>query len=107
MDINWQVKGFMKLFKRQEAIGKRSFMQVHVVKKPCAFRLQIESPLGTLRNLSAFFEQYAVIIEKMQMLRYRNGSAMLIIHCLVDKEIIKEIESLLSSVTGVMKMEKI
>jgi len=61
-------------------------LQVEVVHKSCAFVIHLENPLETLKKLSLFFVDRRMNIENLNMHRYANGEAMLIIHCQLEKD---------------------
>lgn len=83
-----------------------SHLTAEVVKRSCAFTLHINSPMETLERLSKFFKERHVMIDTMQMHRYRDGEAMLIIHCQVEKDRILRTIQLMEQMPGIMKLEK-
>lgn len=82
-------------------------LRAEVVKKPCALVLHIDTPMETIRRLALFFEEQKVIVEKMQLHRYRAGDAMLIVHGSMDKEIIEEVLSGMKNMSGVKEVERV
>lgn len=79
---------------------------VEVVKKSCAFVLQIQEPAETLKKLAMFFQDRQIIIDNLNMHRYRNGDAMLILHCHIEKDRIARTVQLLEQLPGIMEMER-
>lgn len=76
-----------------------------IVPKACAFTLHISEPVETLKKLAMFFQQRHIIIDNLQMHRYRSGEATLIIHCQVEKDRIARTVDLLAKLPGVMELE--
>ncbi len=81
-------------------------LTVEMVNKPCAFVLEIENPVETLKKLAMFFQDRHIIIDSLQMHRYRNGDAKLIIHCQIEKDRIYRTVQLLEQLRGIMKLER-
>jgi hypothetical protein len=81
-------------------------LTVEVVKRNCAFVLHITEPGDTLRKLAMFFQDRHIAIDNLHMHRYRNGEAMLIIHCLIEKDRITRTVQLLETMPGIMELEK-
>ena len=82
-----------------------SHLTVEVVKKACAFVLQIEEPGETLKKLALFFQDRHIVIDNLNLHRYRSGEAMLIIHCQLEKDRIHRTVDLLEKLPGVMELE--
>lgn len=76
-----------------------------IVHKSCAFTLHISDPGETLKKLAMFFQDRSIAIDNLQMHRYRNGEAMLIIHCQVERDRIPRTVQLLEQLPGVMELE--
>lgn len=77
-----------------------------VIKRPCAFVMHISDPVETLRKLALFFQDRRIMIEEMNMHRYRDGDANLIIHCQIEKDRIARTVQLLEELPGIMKLER-
>jgi hypothetical protein len=77
-----------------------------VVRSPVVFVMEVRDPDETLRKLSTFFYDRKIIIDAMQMQRYRGGDASVIIHCSVEKDRIKRTYELLTGLPGVKRLEK-
>lgn len=76
-----------------------------VVKRPCAFVLHISDPVETLRKLALFFQDRKIIIDTMNMHRYRDGDANLVIHCQIEKDRITRTVQMMEELPGIMKLE--
>ena len=55
-----------------------------VVKRPIAFVMHISEPVETLRKLALFFQDQKIMIDTMNVHRYRDGDASLVIHCQIE-----------------------
>ncbi len=86
---------------------RKAGLTVEVVRKPCVFIINTSVALDALRRLSLLFEESKVIVEKMQMNRFRNGDAMIIVHCLAESENIGELEKELHELPGVDNVERV
>lgn len=82
-------------------------LRVKVVKKPCGFILYLHYPMDTLKRLVMFFEERRVIVDKLQLNRYRNGEAMLTIQCMIEKDMIESITNELKEFPGVKEMDRL
>lgn len=80
-------------------------LTVEVVRKSCAFVMQIQAPGETLKILAMFFQERHIVIDTLNMHRYRNGDAMLIVHCQIEKDRIPRTVQLLEQLPGIMKLE--
>lgn len=83
-----------------------SYLTVDVVKKSCAFILQVREPAETLKKLAMFFVDRHIVIDYLQMYRQPSDSAMLIIHCQIVKDRIARTVYLLEQLPGIMEMER-
>lgn len=81
-------------------------LTAEVVKRPCAFVMHITDPNETLRKLALFFQDRKIMIENMNMHRYRDGDANLVIHCQIEKDRITRTVQLLEELPGIMKLER-
>ncbi len=83
-----------------------SYLSVEVVRKSCAFVLQIQEPIDTLKKLAMFFQDRHLQIDSLQMHRFKNGEAMLIVHCQIEKDRIMKIEELIEQLPGIIELER-
>lgn len=77
-----------------------------IIQKPCAFIIQIAEPAETLKRIATLFQDRHLPIETMQMHRYRDGGAMVIIHTRIEKDRIHRTTHLLEQLQGVLKLER-
>lgn len=83
------------------------FLTVEISRKSCAFILHIFDPNQTLRTLSMFFLDRKIPIDNLNLHRYRNGDAMIIIHCQIEKDRIGRTVELLERLPGIQTLEKL
>ena len=83
-----------------------TYLTVEVVKKSCAFILQIQEPVETLKKIAMFFQDRHITIDNLNLHRYRNGEAMQIIHCQIKKDRITRTVQLLEQLPGIMELER-
>ncbi len=82
-----------------------NLLKAEVVKRSCAFVMHILEPVETLRKLALFFQDRRIVIDNLQMHRYRDGDANLVIHCQVEKDRVPGTLELLEKLPGVMEVE--
>jgi len=80
-------------------------LTAEVVKKSCAFVLQIQDPTETLKKLAMFFLDRDIALDNLQMHRFRNSDAMLIIHSQIEKDSFARTVESLEQLPGVVKLE--
>lgn len=73
--------------------------------KNCVFVLQIEDPTDTLRRLALFFQDNRVVLNDFNLHRHQNGTAMVIVHCLIDKQLLSVTTEQLSLLPGILKVD--
>ena len=83
-----------------------SHLTVEVIRRPCAFVLQILDPVETLKRLAMFFQDRHIQIDSLQMHRYRNGEATLIVHCHIEKDRIHRTVDLMEVLPGIIELKK-
>lgn len=44
-------------------------LTIEIIKRPCAFVLQIQDPVETLKRLAMFFQDRHILIDSLQMHR--------------------------------------
>jgi len=81
-------------------------LTIEVVKKSCAFVLQIQEPVETLKKLAMFFQDRHIQIDSLQMHRSQNGDAILIVHCQIEKDRISRTVQMLEQLPGIIEMER-
>lgn len=82
-----------------------SHLKPVIIHKACAFTLHICEPVETLKKLAMFFQDRHIPIDNLQMHRYRNGEATVILHCQVEKDRIGRTVDLLEKLPGVIELE--
>ena len=84
-----------------------SFLSIEISKKSCAFVLHIKDPNNTLRTLSMFFLDRKIAIDNLNLHRYPNGEATIIIHCQIEKDRIGRTIELMENLPGIVELEKL
>ena len=86
---------------------RKTGMFVEVVKRPLVFIIYTSAPLDSLRRVAIIFDERKVIVERMQVNRFRSGEAMIIIHSLAESEKMDELEKSLKAIPGVNMAERV
>ena len=81
-------------------------LSVEVIKRYCAFVLEIQEPVETLKKLMMFFLDRHIVIDSLQMHRHLSGNATLIIHCQIEKDRMTRTVQLMRQLPGIVEMEK-
>jgi len=81
-------------------------LTVQVIKKSCAFVLHIQEPTETLRKITMFFLDRNIIIDNLNMHRYQNGEATVIIHCQIERDRISRTAQMLEELPGIVELER-
>jgi len=81
-------------------------LTVQIIKKSCAFVLHVQEPTETLRKLCMFFLDRNILIDNLNMHRYRNGDAMVIIHCQIERDRISRTVQLLEQLPGIEELQR-
>lgn len=79
-------------------------LTVEISNIDCAFTLQIENPTETLRKLSLFFQDQEIVVNHLQLHRFRNGEASVILHCQLNKASFDNIVWELERLPGILKV---
>lgn len=82
-----------------------SHLTVKIVQKNCVFVLQITDPTDTLRRLALFFQDNRVVINDFNLHRHQDGTAMVIVNCLIDKQLLSVATEQLSLLPGILKVD--
>jgi hypothetical protein len=82
-----------------------SYLKVEHLQTSCVFVLQIEDPTDTLRRLALFFQDNSVVLHDFNLHRYQDGTAMVIVHCLIDKQLLSVATEQLSLLPGILKVD--
>jgi hypothetical protein len=82
-----------------------SCLLVEVVKKACSFVIRIDMPLPVTRDILEFLLRRNILLEAMQMQGVGGGEAILILHCLVEKDRVKHIQQGLEKMNGILNVD--
>lgn len=82
-------------------------LSVEVIKRSCAFVMDIHEPEETLKKLMMFFLDRHIIVDNLQMYRGEVGYARLIIHCGIEKDRIARTEQLMGYLPGIATIERL
>lgn len=80
-------------------------LRAEVVKRSIALVMHISDPVETLRRLALFFQERNIMIDSMNLHRYRDGQANLVIHCQIEKDRITRTIELLEKMAGIIELE--
>lgn len=84
-----------------------SYLKVKLVQTNCVFVLQIEDPTDTLRRLALLFQDNSMLLNDFNLHRYQDGTAMVIVNCVVERMRIDAVTSLLHLLPGVVKVQRV
>lgn len=73
--------------------------------KNCSFVLQIDEPVDTLRRLALFFQDHHFVINDFNLHRHQDGTAMVIVHGLIDDKLLANATEQLALLPGIRKVE--
>jgi len=76
-----------------------------VVRRACSFVIRIDMPLQITKNILEFLIQRRILLETMQMQGVGGGEAILILHCLVEKDRLKHVQHGLEKMNGILSVE--
>ncbi len=82
-----------------------SYSFAEAVKKSCSFVIRIDLPLQITKNILEFLIKREILLQTMQMHGIGGGEAILIIHCLVEKDRLKHIQRGLEKIDGILSVE--
>jgi hypothetical protein len=82
-----------------------SYLLAEVVRKACSFILRIDMPLQISKDVLEFLIHRKILLETMQMQGTGDGEAILILHCLVEKDRMKHIRQGLEKMNGILSVE--
>lgn len=68
--------------------------------------LEISDPVETLKKIALFFQDRQILIDNLQLYRYREGNAAhVIIHCCIEKDRIHRTIQLMQQLPGIFELE--
>ncbi len=76
-----------------------------IIKRACSFVIRIDTPLETTKDILEFLIHRRIMLQTMQMHGIGGGEAILIIHCLVEKDRLKHVERALQKLDRVLSVE--
>ncbi len=82
-----------------------SYSVAEAIKKACSFVIRIDMPLPITKNVLEFLIKRSIFLQTMQMHGVGGGEAILIIHCLVEKDRLKHIQRGLEKIDGILSVE--
>lgn len=82
-----------------------SYSVAEAVKKACSFVIRIDLPLQITKDILEFLIKRGILLQTMQMHGVGGGEAILIIHCLVEKDRLKHIQRGLEKIDGILSVE--
>lgn len=82
-----------------------SLLLAEVVRKACSFVIRIDMPLLVTRDILEFLLRRNILLETMQMQGVGDGEAILILHCLIEKDRVKHIHQGLEKMNGILNIE--
>jgi hypothetical protein len=81
------------------------YIRINTLRKACSFVIRIDMPLNITKNILEFLIQRKILLESMQMQGIGNGEAILILHCLVERDRVKHIQQTLEKMNGILSVD--
>ena len=75
------------------------------LKKPCAFIIRIKNPLNTLILIAKFLIERKIHLETMQQNMLDDDEAVLILHCKIERDRVKNTQYNLEKLKGIIELE--
>jgi hypothetical protein len=82
-----------------------SYLAPEVLKRSCSFVIRIDTPLQITKDILEFLINRRIMLQTMQMHGIGGGEAILIIHCLVEKDRLKHLQRGLEKMNGILSVE--
>jgi hypothetical protein len=82
-----------------------SYSVAEVIKKACSFVIRIDMPLQITKEILEFLINRRILLQTMQMHGVDGGEAVLIIHCLVERDRLKHVQRGLEKMNGILSVE--
>ena len=67
--------------------------------------IRIDTPLQITKDILEFLINRRIMLQTMQMQGIGGGEAILIIHCLVERDRLKHVERALQKLNGILSVE--
>jgi hypothetical protein len=81
------------------------YLTIDIVRTSCVFVLKITEPTDTLRRLALFFIENRVLIYQLNLHRNQDGTATVVVHCLIRKGLVDETSVMLGQLPGINGLE--
>jgi hypothetical protein len=81
-----------------------SYSIAETLRTACSFVIKIDMPLQSTKNILEFLIERRILLETMQMHGAGGGEAILIIHCLVEKDRLKHVQRGLAKIDGILSI---
>jgi hypothetical protein len=81
------------------------YLLTEIVRKACSFIIRIDMPLNITKDILEFLIHRKILLETMQMQGVGSGEAILILHCLVERDRLKHIQQSLEKMNGILSVE--
>jgi len=82
-----------------------SCVLAEVVRRACSFVIRIDMPLKIAKDIMEFLLHRNILLESMHMQGVGDGEAILILHCLIEKDRVKRIQQGLEKMNGILSVE--
>jgi hypothetical protein len=81
------------------------YLLAGILRTSCSFIIRIDMPLQISKDILEFLIQRKILLETMQMQGIGDGEAILILHCLVERDRVKHIRQGLEKMNGILSVE--
>jgi hypothetical protein len=82
-----------------------SCVVAEVIRRACSFVIRIDMPLQITKDILEFLIHRRILLETMQMQGVGGGEAILILHCLVERDRLKHVQQGLEKMNGILSVE--
>jgi hypothetical protein len=82
-----------------------SSVVAEVIRRACSFVIRIDMPLLITKDILEFLIHRKILLETMQMQNVGGGEAILILHCLVERDRLKHVQQGLEKINGILGVE--
>lgn len=82
-----------------------SYAVAEAIRKAVSFVIRIDTPLHVAKDILEFLIQRRILLQTMQMQGVGGGEAILIIHCLVERDRLKHIQRGLEKMNGILSVD--
>jgi hypothetical protein len=81
------------------------YLRVNTLRQACSFVIRIDMPLNITKDILELLIQRKLLLESMQMQGIGSGEAILILHCLIERDRVKHIQQSLEKMNGVVSVD--